>query len=86
MHNQWNQQRISLQKINDEYLPDAAKDDDEMYKLKTIIQSLDDTDRALLIMYADLESMKKTGDLFSVSPATICGQIKRIRKIIMDKL
>ena len=80
------QHRPSLKKIEEEYLGDMFKDDDNMYKLKEIIYNLDDTDRALLIMYAYEESMAKTGKKFNVSAATIYSNIKRIRDIIKEQL
>lgn len=82
----WKQQHISLKVIEEEYSKDPMKDDDRMYRIKEIIEGLSDLDRALLIMYADEESMAKTGKKFGVSSATICCQIKRIRDIIKDKL
>ena len=57
-----------------------------MFKLKEIIENLDDLDRALLIIYADEGSMKKAGSKFNVSAATIYAHIKRIRQEIKDKL
>jgi DNA-directed RNA polymerase specialized sigma24 family protein len=78
--------RPSLEKIEEEYTKDPIKDDDRMYKLKEIIENLDDLDKALLIVYADEESMAKTGKKFNVSPATIHSNIKRIRNIIKEKL
>ena len=82
----WKKQKVSLQKIEDEYSKDILCDDDRMYRIKDIIDGLDDTDKALLIIYADEESMAKTGKKFCVSAATVCGQIQRIRKIIKDRL
>ena len=83
----WKKQHISLKTIEEEYLGDSIKDDDRMFKLKSIISdNLDETDRALLIVYADEESMAKTAKKFNVSPATIYFNIKRIRKIITEKL
>ena len=79
-------QQISLQKIEDEYIGDFLKDDDQMFKLKQIINELDDLDRAILIIYADEGSMKKAGSKFNVSAATIYTHIKRIRQMIKDKL
>ena len=79
-------QQISLKKIEEEYEGDFLKDDEKMFKLKQIINELDDLDKALLIVYADEGSMKKAGDKFNVSAATIYSNIKRIRKIIKDKL
>lgn len=80
------QQTPSLQKIEEEYIGDFLKDDDQMFKLKEIIENLDDLDRAILIIYADEGSMAKTGRKFNVSAATIYTNIKRIRNIIKEKL
>ena len=80
----WIRQRPSVQKIEEEYLGDIFKDDEEMYMLKERIQNLDDLDRALLIIYADEMSMAKTAKKFGVSPATIHSNIKRIRKILTN--
>lgn len=82
----WTKQHISLSKIEEEYIGDLLKDDDKMYKLKQIIDELDDLDRAILIIYADEGSMAKAGKKLNVSAATIYANIKRIRDIIKDKL
>ena len=79
-------QQISLSKIEEEYMGDFLKDDDQMFKLKEIIENLDDLDRAILIIYADEGSMAKTGKKFNVSAATIYTNIKRIRQVIKEKL
>ena len=79
-------QQISLQKIEEEYIGDFLKDDDQMFKLKQIINELDDLDRSILIVYADEGSMAKAGRRFNVSAATIYTNIKRIRNIIKEKL
>ena len=79
-------QTPSLQKIEEEYIGDFLKDDDQMFKIKQIINELDDLDRAILIIYADEGSMKKAGSKFNVSAATIYTHIKRIRQMIKDKL
>ena len=77
---------ISLSKIIDEYNSDIFVDDDRIFRLKEVINELDDLDRAILIMYADEGSMAKAGRKFNVSAATIYSNIKRIRQIIKDKL
>ena len=79
-------QHICLQKIIDEYNSDIFVDDDRIFRLKEIINELDDLDRALLIMYADEGSMAKAGKKFNVSAATIYTNIKRIRQVIKEKL
>lgn len=82
----WKKEHISLQKIEEEYEGDFLKDDDRIFRIKQIINELDDLDRAILIMYAEKGSMAKTSKLFNVSAATIYTNIKRIRNIIKDKL
>ena len=82
----WKKQHTSLKKIEEEYVDDIFVDDDKMYKLKQIINGLDDLDKALLIIYADEQSMAKAGKKFNVSAATIYTNIKRIRQIIKEKL
>ena len=79
-------QQISLSKIEEEYKGDFLKDDEKMFKLKQIIENLDDLDRAILIVYADEGSMAKAGIKFNVSAATIYSNIKRIRQEIKEKL
>ena len=79
-------QQISLKKIEEEYEGDFLKDDDQTYKLKQIIDELDDLDKAILIVYADEGSMAKAGKKFNVSAATIYTNIKRIRQEIKEKL
>lgn len=82
----WKKEHISLQKIIDEYDSNIFIDDERMYKIKQIINELDDLDRAILIVYADEGSMAKAGKKFNVSAATIYTNIKRIRNIIKEKL
>ena len=82
----WKKQHTSLKKIEEEYVDDIFVDDEKMYKLKQIINELDDLDKALLIIYADEQSMAKAGKKFNVSAATIYTNIKRIRQIIKEKL
>ena len=82
----WKKPHISLTRIEEEYADDIFVDDDKTYKLKQIIDELDDLDKALLIVYADEQSMAKAGRKFNVSAATIYTNIKRIREIIKEKL
>ena len=82
----WTKQHISLKTIEEEYADDIFIDDDQMFKLKQIIDELDDLDKAILIIYADEGSMAKAGRKLNVSAATIYANIKRIRDIIKEKL
>ena len=82
----WKKEHISLSKIIDEYDSNIFIDDERMYKIKQIINELDDLDKAILIVYADEGSMAKAGRKFNVSAATIYTNIKRIRQVIKEKL
>ena len=82
----WTKQHISLKTIEEEYADDIFVDDDKMYKLKQIIDELDDLDKAILIIYADEGSMAKAGKKLNVSAATIYANVKRIRNLIKEKL
>lgn len=82
----WKKEHISLSKIIDEYDSNIFIDDERMYKIKQIINELDDLDKAILIVYADEGSMAKAGRKFNVSAATIYSNIKRIRQVIKEKL
>ena len=82
----WKKEHISLSKIEEEYEGNFLKDDDRIFRLKEIINELDDLDKALLIVYADEQSMAKAGRKFNVSAATIYTNIKRIRQVIKEKL
>ena len=82
----WTKQHISLKTIEEEYADDIFIDDDQMFKLKQIIDELDDLDKAILIIYADEGSMAKAGKKLNVSAATIYANIKRIRNIIKERL
>ena len=82
----WKKEHISLSKIEEEYMGDILKDDDRIFRLKQMINELDDLDKALLIIYADEQSMAKAGKKLNVSAATIYSNIKRIRNIIKEKL
>ena len=79
-------QHTSLSKIIDEYNSDIFVDDDRIFRLKEVINELDDLDKAILIVYADEGSMAKAGRKFNVSAATIYSNIKRIRQVIKEKL
>lgn len=82
----WKKEHISLQKIIDEYDSNIFVDDERMYKIKQIINELDDLDKAILIVYADEGSMAKAAKKFNVSAATIYTNVKRIRQVIKEKL
>lgn len=78
---------IDIYSLEDEYKPsdDIFNEDDILYRnLKKIIQNtLDDTERRILLTYAELGNYRDTAKLFNVSTTTIYNRIRDIRiKII----
>lgn len=72
--------KISLKKIYEDYEPDPLKDTEEMYALKMSIKNLPVGDRAMMLLYADLGSIYKVGSLLKVHPTTIYANLKRIKQ------
>ena len=78
-------QKIKLKDIYAEYDSDSMKDTEEMYALKEAIKGLSVGDRAILLLYTDLGSIYKVGELLKIHPTTVYSNIKRIREIIKKK-
>ena len=79
-------QRVSLKRIYEDYDSDSMKDTEEMYTLKEVIKNLSTGDRAILLLYTDLGSIYKVGELLKIHPTTVYSNIKRIREIIKNKI
>ena len=78
-------QKISLKKIYEDYEPDALNDTEEMYALKEIIKSLPVGDRVMMLLYADLGSIYKVGELLHVHPTTVYSNLKRIKETLKEQ-
>lgn len=78
--------KISLKKIYEDYESDPLKDTEEMYTLKEAIKGLPVGDKAMILLYTDLGSIYKVGELLHVHPTTVYSNIKRIRETIKDKI
>ena len=79
-------QKIKLKDIYAEYDSDSMKDTEEMYALKEAIKGLPVGDRAIMLLYTDLGSIYKVGELLKIHPTTVYSNIKRIREIIKSKI
>ena len=75
-------QKISLKKIYEDYEPDSLNDTEEMYALKEAIKSLPVGDRVMMLLYADLGSIYKVGELLHVHPTTVYSNLKRIKETL----
>lgn len=78
--------KLTLTDISNEYLPDALQDDDEMFRLKTIIQQLSPSDRNILLLYSEEESLRHAAKKLGVSSGTLYLKILEIRDLIKKKL
>ena len=78
-------QRVSLKKIYEDYEPDALSDTEEMYALKEAIKSLPVGDRVMMLLYADLGSIYKVGELLHVHPTTVYSNLKRIKETLKEQ-
>lgn len=87
-----------MKKINDidindlisEYSPNEdifTSDNVMMVKLKRIIMNdLDEIDKRVILLYADLSSQRKVADILGVSTSTVNNKIKEIREKIINRL
>lgn len=75
--------KYNLQACLEEIEPNIVFDTDEMYTLKTKILGLDQTDRTIILLYLELQSMEKVGKVLNVSPSTIYQYIKKIREKVI---
>ena len=75
-------QRVSLKKIYEDYEPDSLNDTEEMYALKEAIKGLPVGDRAIMLLYTDLGSIYKVGELLHVHPTTVYSNLKRIKETL----
>ena len=75
-------QRVSLKKIYEDYEPDALNDTEEIYALKEAIKNLSTGDRAIMLLYTDLGSIYRVGELLHVHPTTVYSNLKRIKETL----
>lgn len=76
----------SLQKIIEEYEPNTFQDDDNSFQLKTVIQNLNEIDKRVLILYADLHSLRNVAKVLDTTVYFVDSKLRDIRKKINNKL
>lgn len=81
---------INMKRILEEYLPDDdlfSVEDARMNALKHIIyEKLSETDKRVILLYAELGSQREVGRKLGVSASTVNILIKRIRNEILKHL
>ena len=71
----------------EDYKPDYSiwrEDDEDMLMLKRALDSLEDSDRIIFVLYAEWGSLRKVGKKLNVSHSIIYKNISRIKRQIYD--
>ena len=64
-----------------------TQDDDRMQRLKRVIVSkLEQADVNILLLYAEVGSVRKTAEMLGVSKNTFVKNLRRIQKTIKDEM
>lgn len=77
----------NLKKVMEDYKPDETiwrEDDDDMLLLKRALDSLEDSDRIIFVLYAEWGSLRKVGKKLGVSHSIIYKNISRIKRQMYD--
>ena len=77
--------RTILKKSQEEYLPNVMTDEEDLYKLKTIVNNLPEVDRIIFLAYVELRSFTELSKILNVSRSTCYWVVKRIREEIVRK-
>ena len=74
-----------LKRALEEYLPDVMSDEEEMFKLKTIISDLPEVEKVIFLAYTELRSFTELSKILNVSRSTCFWMIKSIREKIIKQ-
>ena len=78
--------RTILKKSQEEYLPNVMTDEEDLYKLKSIIQNdLQEVDKIIFLAYVELRSFTELSKVLGVSRSTCYWVVKRIREEIIAR-
>ena len=69
-----------LKRSLEEYLPNVMTDEEEMYKLKTIVSNLPEVEKVIFLAYTELRSFTELSKVLGVSRSTCFWLIKSIRE------
>lgn len=72
--------------ILEEYKEDIFNDTEAFIKLKQTINKLNVDEKNLLLLYADMGSLRKTANIIGCSASTIYLKITEIRKKLIELL
>ena len=79
-------QNIDIRKIMAEYAPDPLNDTDDTLELKNAIERLPEADKRILILYADLGSIRKVAMMLNTTYYYVQLKLKEIKQKIYDTI
>ena len=74
-----------LKRSLEEYLPNVMTDEEEMYKLKTIVSNLPEVEKVIFLAYTELRSFTELSKILNVSRSTCFWLVKGIREKIIKQ-
>ena len=74
-----------LKRALEEYLPNVMTDEEEMFKLKTIISDLPEVEKVIFLAYTELRSFTELSKILNVSRSTCFWLVKGIREKILEQ-
>ena len=72
-----------LKRSLEEYLPNVMTDEEEIYRLKTIINDLPEVEKVIFLAYTELRSFTELSKILNVSRSTCFWMIRNIREKIV---
>ena len=75
-----------LKRALEEYKPNLLEDDEEMYRIKQVVDNLQESDRIIFLLYTELRSFTALSAILGISRSSCFWTIKRIREEILKKL
>ena len=74
-----------LKRSLEEYLPNVMTDEEEIFKLKTIISDLPEVEKVIFLAYTELRSFTELSKILNVSRSTCFWLVKGIRRKILEQ-
>lgn len=75
-------QNIDIKKILAEYSPNVLTDTDDILRLKIAVESLPEADKRILILYADMGSIRKVAMMLDTTYYYVQLKLKEIKEKI----
>ena len=75
-----------LKRALDENKPNNLEDDEEMYRIKQVVDNLQEVDRIIFLLYTELRSFTSLSAILGISRSSCYWAVKRIREEIKEKL